>query len=162
MGVHLISRDMLQILTALRQFDFLHNMDTSRLKKLASITEIKEFAEGTIIHEAGDLGTAIYLVQEGQVNIEIDVPNHAPVTVLKIGPGQVFGLSSLFPPQRKKGRARVVKKVQALVIDADKLRELFQTDHDLERAFMARTAQIINDRVKATWVELAHKTASGQ
>jgi CRP-like cAMP-binding protein len=158
MEVQLISRDHLRILTELRQFEFMKDMETTHLKKLASIASIIEFPKEKIIHEAGDLGKAIYLINEGQVNIEIDVPDHPTVTVLTVGPRQMFGLSSLFPPQRKKGRARVVRTMQAVVIYATDLRSLFRADHDLERAFFERTTRIINERIKATWLQLAQRT----
>ena len=160
MSVHLMSRDELTILTALRTVALLHNLDKSHLQKLAAIAVEVKFAAGQIIHRAGDLGQAIYFVEEGQVNIELEVDNQKPVTVLTIGPGQVFGLSSLFPPQRKKGTARVVQPTRMIMIEADKLRRLFERNHDLERVFMARTAEIINERVKSTWLQLAKSFAS--
>jgi len=60
MSVHLMSRDELHIVTALRSNEFLHDLDTSNLKKLASIAAEVKFPEGEIIHRAGDLGEAIY------------------------------------------------------------------------------------------------------
>lgn len=155
MTVQLISRDELKILTLMRTFEFLHGLPTPHLKKLAAIASIVEIPANTIIHEAGDLGQAIYLVQAGQVNIEIEIPDGPAVTVLVIRAGQIFGLSSMFPPQRKKGRARAMQPTQAITIDAQKLHHLFETDHDLERTIMGRTAKIINDRIKATWLQLA-------
>ena len=159
MEMQLISSDDLKILTELRHFKFLENVETSHLKKLASIASIIEFADDQVIHEAGDQGQYLYLVIDGQVNIEIDVPDHPSVTVLTIGPGQMFGLSSLFPAQRKKGRAKVARRMQAVVIKSSDLRGLFRADHELERVFFERTTQIINDRIKATWLQLAkHST----
>ena len=58
------------------------------------------------------------------------------------------------------GLARVVQSTRAIVIDANLLRDLFSEDHDLERVFMGRTAEIINERVKATWLQLAKSFAS--
>ena len=71
MSVHLMSRDELTILTALRTVTLLHNLDKSHLQKLATIAVEVKFAAGQIIHRAGDLGQAIYFVEEGQVNIEL-------------------------------------------------------------------------------------------
>ena len=160
MSVHLMSKDELRIVTGLRSTEFLHGLDTTHLKKLAAIASEVEFPEGEIIHRAGDVGEAIYLIQEGQVNIDVDAPDGSRVTVLTIGAGQIFGLSSLFPPQRKKGTARVVQPTRLIMIEADKLRRLFERNHDLERVFMARTAEIINERVKSTWLQLAKSFAS--
>jgi CRP-like cAMP-binding protein len=157
-----MSKDELRIVTALRSTEFLHGLDSALLKKLAAIAGEFKFSEGEVIHRAGDEGQAIYLVQEGQVNIQVDAPGGRQVTVLTIGPGQIFGLSSLFPGQQKKGTARVVKPTRAIVIDSQKLLDLFKKDHTLEAVIMARTAQVINERVKSTWLELAKNFAPGK
>jgi CRP/FNR family cyclic AMP-dependent transcriptional regulator len=162
MSVHLMSKDELRIVTGLRSTEFLHGLDTTHLKKLAAIASEVEFPEGEIIHRAGDVGEAIYLIQEGQVNIDVDAPDGSRVTVLTIGAGQIFGLSSLFPPQRKKGTARVVKPTRAIVINSPKLLDLFEGNHELQAVIMGRTAKIINERVKSTWLELAKNFASRQ
>lgn len=158
MSVHLMSGDELKIVTALRAVKQLHNLDKSYLQKLASLATVVEFSQGEIIHRAGDLGQAIYVVETGQVNIEVEVEDQKPITVLTIGPGQVFGLSSLFPPQRKRGTARVVQPTRAVVIDSNKLRHLLESNPALERILMLRVAEIINERVKATWLELAKRS----
>lgn len=155
-----ISRTELKILTALRAIPSLHGLETHHLRLLVSIATEVEFPAGDIIHSEGDLGQAIYFVQEGEIAFDMPVTNHRRVTVLKIGPGQVFGLSSLFPPQRKKARATAVSPVRAIALNAARLRDLFRADHDLERVFMGRMVQIINERVKAMWLELAKTLAA--
>lgn len=158
MSVHLMSGDELKIITTLRAVKQLHNLDKSYLQKLASIAAVVGFSQGEIIHRAGDLGQAIYVVETGQVNIEVEVEDQKPITVLTIGPGQIFGLSSLFPPQRKRGTARVVQPTRAVVIDSKKLRHLLESNPALERILMLRVAEIINERIKATWLELAKRS----
>jgi CRP/FNR family transcriptional regulator len=157
-----MSKEELRIVTGLRSTEFLHGLDTTHLKKLAAIASEVEFPKGEIIHRAGDLGEAIYLIQEGLVNIDVDAPDGSRVTVLTIGPGQIFGLSSLFPPQQKKGAARVVQPTQAIVISSQKLLDLFEGNHELQAVIMGRTAKVINERVKLTWLELARNLGSQQ
>jgi CRP-like cAMP-binding protein len=41
---------------------------------LTAIDNEVEFPKGEVIHRTGDLGEAIYLIQEGQVNIDVDTP----------------------------------------------------------------------------------------
>jgi CRP/FNR family cyclic AMP-dependent transcriptional regulator len=154
------SQTELRILTALRSMEPLHDLDSQHLKKLASIAVERKFPEGEIIYKEGDLGQAIYLVQAGEVVIEMEVPEVGRATVLVVGPGQLFGWSSLFPPRRKGARARVAKPMRAIVIEAGKLRHLFQSDHALEFAITQRITAIVADRVKATRMQLV-KAVSG-
>lgn len=155
------SQTELRILTVLRSMEPLHGLDSQHLKKLASIAVEQEFPEGEIIYKEGDLGEAIYLIQVGEVVIEMEVPEIGRTTVLVVGPGQLFGWSSLFPSRPKAARARVAKPMRAIVIEAGKLRHLFQSDHALEFAITHQITEIVADRVKATRLELI-KAVSGK
>jgi CRP-like cAMP-binding protein len=151
---------MFRILTALRAIEPLQGLETPHLKKLAFIATETEFPADEIIYREGDFGQAIYLIQAGEVVIEMDVPDYGWVTLLSIGPGHLFGWSSLFPLRRKMARARVLNPIRAIVIDANQLRDLFRTDHELERAIMNRIAVVIADRVRTSRMQLAQTLAS--
>lgn len=156
------SKTELRILTALRSMESLHDLESHHLKKLASIASEQHFSEGEIIYREGDVGQAIYLIQAGEVVIDMEVPDYGRATVLTVGPGQLFGWSSLFPPRRKTARARVTKPTLAIVINASRLRDLFQADHELEHAITQRVTEIVADRVKATRLQLVKATAGRQ
>jgi CRP-like cAMP-binding protein len=140
--------------------DLIQDLETPYLKKLTSIATEAEFEEDEIVYREGEVGKAIYLIESGEVAIEMEVPDYGSVTVYKVGPGQLFGWSSLFPPRRKKARARVLKPTQAIVIDADKLRNLFRLDQGLEYAMMGCITQIVVDRMHATRLKLLEVLAS--
>ena len=76
-----MSRDELRILTALRAIEPLQGLETPHLKKLAAIATESQFSTDEIIYREGDLGQAIYLIQKGEVAIEMDVPDYGPVTL---------------------------------------------------------------------------------
>ena len=150
----------LKMLTALRSIELFHDLEAPHLHKLVSIAREKKFRAGEIIYREGEIGRAIYLVQAGEVAIEMDVAGYGPVTVFTVRPGHLFGWSSLFPAQRKKARARVVQPTLAIVINATQLRDLFQSDHKFEYAIMGLIAEIVADRMQATRMELAKLVAS--
>lgn len=150
----------LKILTVLRSMEVLHGLEASHLKKLASIASEMQFSEGEIIYRPGDIGQAIYLIQEGQVTIEMEVAGYGQVMVYTVEPGQLFGWSALFPPRRKSAQARAVKAGWAIVIPADPLLDLFHRDHNLEFAFTKRIGEIVAERVKVTRMHLAKLYAS--
>jgi CRP-like cAMP-binding protein len=151
----------LKILTVLRSMEVLHGLEASHVKKLASIAREMQFPEGEIIYRPGDIGQAIYLIQTGQVIIEMEVVGYGQVTVYTVEPGQLFGWSALFPPRRKSAQARVAKPTWAIVIPADQLLDLFHRDHNLEFAFTKRITETVVERMKATRLQLAKVYASG-
>jgi CRP-like cAMP-binding protein len=135
-------------------------METKHLRKLASIATEVEIPEGVIIYRPGDIGKSLYLIEEGEVVIEMDVPDQGLVTMLTVGPGELFGWSSLFPSERKMARARAVKLTKAIAIDASQLRQAWKTDYDLEYAVIKRIATVMADRIKITRRQLVDILAS--
>ena len=120
------------IVTALRSMEFFHDMDPKHLRKLAAIAGKVTYEKGDIVYQEGDLDKGMYLVQEGEVVIEMKSPTreYEYAAVLNIGKGQLFGWSSLFPGQRKRARARALRNIQAFLIDGERLNYLFETDHE--------------------------------
>jgi CRP-like cAMP-binding protein len=132
----------------LQSAELTRDMEMKHLGKLASMAYEMEFPEGEIIYRKGDTGQALYLIEEGQVVVEMEVPNLGQVTVNTFGPGQIFGWSSLFPSERKMGWTRATKPTRVLAINASRLRAAFQFDHNLEYAVVRRAARAMVDRVK--------------
>ena len=155
-----MTRDELRMLTWLRSIELFHDLEAPHLHKLVSIAREKKFPAGEIIYREGEIGRAIYLIQEGEVAIEMDVAGHGSVTIFTVRPDHLFGWSSLFPGRRKKARARVVQPTQAIVINATQLRDLFHTDPKFEYAITGLIAEIVADRMQATRLELAKLVAS--
>jgi CRP/FNR family transcriptional regulator, cyclic AMP receptor protein len=156
------TRDELEKVTALRAVEFFSDMHTSHLKKLAAITTQSEFKAGEMIYQEGDVDQPVYLVQKGEVVIEMKAPNDTYATVLTVGPGQLFGWSALFPGQRKRARARAVKTTQVITIDGNYLNHLFQSDHKLEHVMMQKMIKLVGDRVYAARQQLLECAADRQ
>lgn len=146
-----------RMLTALRSMKALEGMETSHLKKLAALAAPLKFTKDQIIYHAGVLGDAIYFIEDGEVVIEINLPeSDSPVTMYTVGPGHLFGWSALFPPRRKQSRSRAVVPTHVIAISATGLRKAFQFDQDLENDIIHRVNEVIAERLTATRHQLAH------
>jgi CRP-like cAMP-binding protein len=152
----------LRIVTAFRSMHAFCNLNPLHIHKLASIASEKHFDEGRIIYRAGEVGQAVYLILAGEVAVEMEVVDYGPVTLFTLGPGQLFGWSSLFPTRRKQARARVIQPVHLIAINASQLRSLFRKDHEMERAVMDCMTQVVVDRVRGARLELAKTLAAEQ
>ena len=150
----------LRIVTAFRSLHAFCNLDPLHIHKLASIAAQRQFEEGALIYRAGEVGQAVYLILEGEVAVEMEVVDYGPVTLFTLGPGQLFGWSSLFPTRRKQARARVVQPVQLIVINGSRLRDLFRSDHEMERTVMDCMTHVVVDRVRGARLELAKTLAA--
>jgi CRP-like cAMP-binding protein len=139
-----------EIVTALRSMEFFHDMEQKHLHKLATIAREVTFETGDLVYKEGDLDKGMYLVQGGEVVIEMKALDQSYAPVLTIGKGQLFGWSSLFPGQRKRARARALKYTRAFLLDGERLNYLFETDHALENVVMRRMIKLVGERVYAT------------
>ena len=117
------SQTILKVLRVFRSASLTRNLNTDVLHKLAAMSSELAFKEDQIIYRAGDIGESIYIVESGQVVIERDVPDHAPVTIHTLGPGQSFGWSSIYPHERWSATARAAKPTRVIAIKADRIRK---------------------------------------
>lgn len=145
----------LKALALLRSVELTRDMETKYLKKLASMASEVEFSEGEVIYQKGDMGRAVYLIEEGQVVVEMVVPGQGQISINTFGPGQFFGWSSLFPSERKMAWTRTTKPTRAIAINANRLRAACQFDHNLEYAIVRRAARAMVDRILANRRQLA-------
>jgi CRP-like cAMP-binding protein len=141
-------------LISFQEMDFAQGLQPRHLATLAGMAQEVTFAAGEIIFREGEVGKTLYLVQEGRVALDIYVPRCGPVTILSIGPGQIFGTSAMFESQAKQSTGRAMVPTKAIAIDAIQLREACQADHDLGYAIMSYLAQTISERVRATRLQL--------
>jgi CRP-like cAMP-binding protein len=75
-------------LTLLRSAPLTADMKTKYLKKLASLAREVEFSTDKSIYRKGELGRALYLIEEGEVVIEAEVVGQDYVSTDRLGPGE--------------------------------------------------------------------------
>lgn len=149
------SKTELNVLSMLRSAELTHDMETKHLTAMAGIAAEMGFAQDTIIYEKGSRGQALYLIEVGEVVIETDVPGQGRIVMNRLGPGQFFGWSSLFPLERKMGWTRAAKPTRVIAFNAERLRSLWRADHELEYAIIRRAGRDMANRIKATRQQLA-------
>ncbi|HQU44594.1 MAG TPA: cyclic nucleotide-binding domain-containing protein [Pirellulales bacterium] len=75
----------------LRSLAFVRNLEPDGLDRLAAIAKPIEWQNDEIIFREGDCDGFLYLVTEGRVALEINVPPRGRTRILTIGPREVFG-----------------------------------------------------------------------
>lgn len=151
------------VIQTLQAMETLQDLPPELLRKLANLACEVSFAENQILFREADIGEFVYLIDEGQVALDIRVPGRGRATILTVGPGQMLGWSALFPSGHKTAGARAVKPTRAIALNAAQLREAMQEDHELGCAMLWRVAEVIAGRLKATRLQLldifAHEPA---
>jgi CRP-like cAMP-binding protein len=115
---------------------------------------VETFAPGGLLLREGEVADTLYLVTEGRVAIEIHHPALGAVVIETVGPGQVVGLSWVAPPFRWHFDARALERVEAVAIDAERLRASLDGSPELVALLIQRLAAVVLERLQATRVRL--------
>ncbi len=144
-----------EIQTRLRNLAFTAGIFGESLDQLASVTRPVHWKADEVIFREGDVGKALFLVEEGKVAVEVQRPaSSETVTLLTVGRGQAFGWSSVFYARPKSASARAIEPTTALAIDARALTALFDKNPELGYTITRRLLQMVSERLKATRVQL--------
>jgi CRP-like cAMP-binding protein len=100
--------------------------DGRNLDEIRGIGIEVAFGPGEAIFEAGDRADAIFVVLEGEAQVDVGGRFH------RLGPGDVFGEMALIAPDRRMATVRAVDLVRALKVDGDSFRSLAHEHPELE------------------------------
>lgn len=100
----------------LRCVDFLDVLPAETHRALAAAAEVKMFVTGEIIVRQGDRSTELYIIDRGEVTIELARPDGAAVVVARLGAGKFFGEMGLMTGEERKATVRAAKECELLVI----------------------------------------------
>ncbi|MFI5459002.1 MAG: cyclic nucleotide-binding domain-containing protein [Isosphaerales bacterium] len=140
--------------STLMDLAFLQGLDAGQLERIAQIATPVQWDAGATVFREGDRNSLLYVVEAGRIAIEIGVPGRGRISILTVGPGEVFGWSSVFHTRPKTASARTIEPVKAFALDAVRLRELCDADSRLGYLLTRRILEVVSERLKATRMQL--------
>jgi CRP/FNR family cyclic AMP-dependent transcriptional regulator len=145
---------------ALANHPFLHGMSRDHLTVLAGAASDVTFPVRHRLFEDGGGANRFWLIQSGQVALDLHVPGQGRMKIDTIGMGELLGWSWLFPPYKWAFGAVAASRVEAFEFDGRAVRALCESDPALGYDLTGRLAHVVAKRLQATRVRLI--TASGQ
>ena len=153
----------------IRRYPFFAGLSYDKIVILAKVAdEISVPPEHYFFHEGDEL-THFYLVIEGQVAIVLDLPKSGvthklsevlthsfpteDITVISLGPGQVFGWSALVPPHEATSSGKALTSCRVIAFDCLELRKHFEEDSLFGYQMVLKAAQIIRSRLRDMRIE---------
>ena len=134
---------------SLRTHEFLRGLTESQIHELSHAATEVIFEPLEEILAEGQRSSAFYLLISGSVAVELRTPLYG-ICVEALGPGDVFGWSSLLDRQDTLFEVRAREHTTALCLDGDVLKGLLRRDPVLGVEFLQRTLRVVAGRVKAT------------
>ncbi len=134
--------------------EFFTGMAPEHLEFIAGCGRLAVFPAGTALAREGDEAGEFYVLRTGRVAVGVHLPQHEPLTIATLGPGDVLGWSWLFPPHFWRFDAEATQETHAIVLDGVCLRDKCEADPVLGFALMQRFARILVQRLEATRLQL--------
>jgi CRP-like cAMP-binding protein len=136
---------------ALRAQKFFDELSADQVGTLVGCARNARFHPGEYLLREGDPASVFYLVREGRVALEVQIPGRPPLQVESVVPGDVVGTSWMFPPARVHVDVRAQDSVLALAFDGACLRGKMEADpalgYAIAKRLLALTVQRL-DRVR--------------
>ncbi len=101
----------------LRCVDFLDVLPPATHRALAAAAHVKLFAAGELIVKQGDRSTELYIIDRGEVAVELVRSDGAKIVVARLGAGKFFGEMGLMTGEERKASVRAATECELIVID---------------------------------------------
>ncbi|MFG2084749.1 MULTISPECIES: cyclic nucleotide-binding domain-containing protein [unclassified Spirillospora] len=148
--------------TDLAREPFLSGMRSADLRRLATAARSIEIPAGRRIFDEGAPAERFWLVQDGTVAVDADVPGRGTVVIDTYGPGSVLGWSWMFRPYRWRFGGVTCTPVRAIEFDARLVRTFCAVDPSLGYELTRRVAELVVDRLEATRTRLVGLSAEAE
>ena len=129
---------------------FFEGMPDEHLQTIAGCGKLVRFKAGDYLLREGEEADTFYIVRQGEVAIESDIPAGGPLSIARVGAGGITGYSWLFPPHRNHFDSIALTDVSTVALDGQCLRNKAENDSALGYQLMKRFAQVVLERLQAT------------
>ena len=133
----------------LSAYPLFSRLSEEQLQKFMAICREETFLPGAVLHEQGAPAKEVYLIISGEVAEELRVSGKVLSPLKPLGAGDVSGCSALFPPNVHTCTARAITEVNTLVMDAEKMRKLFDEDCDIARSVYRHLIGSLHHRMRS-------------
>ncbi|HSN68425.1 MAG TPA: cyclic nucleotide-binding domain-containing protein [Thermoanaerobaculia bacterium] len=123
-------------------------------RELLYDAERRMLTSGEILFEAGDEATNLYILERGEIALEVAVPGAAKRELMRLGAGQVFGWSAILGRHLETATARAVAPSEVIVIEARSLLASIESNQRLGVDLYRTLAGVIASRLFATRMQM--------
>ena len=135
---------------------FFKKLDPDAIRKIAPLCEPKEFPAGEYIFRQGDFGEHLYVMIEGQVDLERSVDlgdKRGSVIIETLGKGRTLGCWStlLDEPHVLMSSACCRKQTRVICLKGDDIRALMEENKEMGFDILERLCFLLWDRIQAAY-----------
>jgi CRP/FNR family transcriptional regulator, cyclic AMP receptor protein len=140
----------------LRRVPFFAEIEPSKLKLLAFMSERVGFDPGKIVVQQGDPSNAAYLIIDGEAEVVVEAPS-GPVTVATLGANEIFGEIAILCNVPRTATVRAKNRLITLRIAKEPFLRMVQDFPNMAIAIMRELAHRLestNNQLRAALAEV--------
>jgi CRP-like cAMP-binding protein len=146
----------------LAQTDVFHALPAPTLEHVCKISRVEDFSSGTTIFQEGDLGTDLFLVISGAVELTTRMMRAGEQRLALLDRGQIFGELACFDDLPRSATATAFVDSQILRIPGPQLQELIATSPALAASLLKNLVKKVSLRLRDADQEIRTLTAAAQ
>ena len=143
---------------------FVRGMTEAHIARLGEVTRYMTLPARRRLFEEGGTADRFWLIEAGQIALDLHVPGHGPVIIETLGRGDVIGWSWLFPPYEWLLGGITMQPTQMFELNAKAVRGMCESDPELGLELTTRFITVVVHRLQATRLRLldVYGRAGGQ
>lgn len=139
----------MELLEILKGNEIFKGLNDVEVKEVAEICYKREYKNGSIIFEENSMGSEMYILIEGKVDIQMSMGIETDLaTVHIIKAGEIFGELSLVDRGPRSATTKAVGDAVAFILEADKFERLVDANYRIGYIVMGNIARIVSIRLR--------------
>jgi CRP-like cAMP-binding protein len=139
----------------LRRFPYFADVSAETLREVAMISEEVVVPAGKVLFHEGDKAESLYILVEGEIDIDFTLGNGEQRTVDTVVAGELSMWSALVAPYRSTAVGTTRKDCRLIAIHAERLRELCEKHTHLGYRLLVSVTKLLATRLEGARVQLA-------
>jgi CRP/FNR family transcriptional regulator, cyclic AMP receptor protein len=139
----------------LRRYPYFTAAEEDGLRTLAMICDEVAVPAGAIMYREGDKSDKLYILVDGEVDIQYTLGSGELRTVDTIVPGELLMWSALVEPYKSNAVVTTRQNSRLIAIDAEKLRAYCAKDHRVANEMLLNLTKMLATRLEGARIQLA-------
>ncbi len=139
----------------LRSLPYFEWASEDTLQTLSMVSENRQFEAGQEIFRRGDPADYLYVLTEGQVEIQFATETGNRRTVDLLGPGDLLVWSAVVEPHVSTSFGVAKTDCETVTVDAERLRQLLKEDSEFYQTLMSQLVKVVASRLTGARRQLA-------
>ena len=124
------------------------NLTEEQRERVKSLEHVEVYEADSVIGRQGAEARKFWLVDEGQVSVQYELPNGKPIQIAVVSSGGSFGWSAVIRPHQLSATLIALSRTRLRAIEGDALLRLMREDTKIGLLITQDIAEVIGSRLR--------------